>query len=393
MGTASYLSPEQAQGQAVDARTDIYSLGVVLYELLTGRPPFTGDSPMAIAYKQVNATPPAPSSVNPDVPPELDAVVMRALSKNPANRYQTAQDFAEDLEAVRAGREVTATPLLPVGDDATQVISRPQPTSVLPPHEDEPGGSRNAWIGALLAILVMALLAAAAYLVVTMLTDEGGAEMVSVPDLTGMTRQEARETLEEKNLVLADRVKKVRTEDERPGIVLDQDPAPGREVAEQTEVTITLSAKPATATVPSVIGLDVDQARQVLAGADLELGSQSGQNSETVPEGQIISQDPGPGSEVEPGSAVNVVVSEGRSLVIVPDVTCRTLDAAEAELEGLGLEMRTGGRVVPLARCPDPDLIAEQDTSPGSAVPPGSTVVVHQGIEPPSPSPTPTPTP
>src|SRR5215211_3377458 len=133
LGTASYLSPEQAQGQPVDARTDIYSLGVVLYEMLTGRPPFTGESPMAIAYKQVNATPPTPSSINPDIPPELDAIAMRALSKNPANRYQTGQEFAEDLERARTGGEVKATPLLPVGGEATQVISRPQPTSVLPP--------------------------------------------------------------------------------------------------------------------------------------------------------------------------------------------------------------------------------------------------------------------
>ncbi len=115
LGTASYLSPEQAQGQSVDARSDIYALGVVLYEMLTGRPPFTGDSPMAIAYKQVNATPEAPSSVNPDVPPELDAVVMRALSKNPANRYQTGQEFADDLERARTGGQVMATPLLPAG--------------------------------------------------------------------------------------------------------------------------------------------------------------------------------------------------------------------------------------------------------------------------------------
>ena len=139
LGTASYLSPEQAQGQSVDARTDIYALGVVLYEMLTGRPPFTGDSPMAIAYKQVNATPEAPSSVNPDVPPELDAVVMRALSKNPANRYQTGQEFADDLERARTGGQVMATPLLPATGEATQVISRPQPTSVLPPQQDEPG--------------------------------------------------------------------------------------------------------------------------------------------------------------------------------------------------------------------------------------------------------------
>jgi eukaryotic-like serine/threonine-protein kinase len=390
MGTASYLSPEQAQGQAVDARTDIYSLGVVLYEMLTGRPPFTGDSPMAIAYKQVNATPPSPSSANPDVPPELDAVVMRALSKNPANRYQTAQEFADDLERLRAGRQVLATPLLPPGDDATQVISRPQPTAVLPPHEDQPGGSRKAWWGALLAVLVMALLAAGAYLLVTMLTDKG-AELVAVPDLTGMTRQEAARTLEDANLTLADPVRRIRTEEKRPGLVLQQRPEADKRVEEGTEVTIWLSAPPKTVEVPSVIGLDVEQARQVLEGAGLVLGEQTKQNSETVDEGRIISQDPGPGVDAEPGSAVDITVSEGRSLVIVPDVTCKSLDEARAQLDGLGLEMRTGGDVVPLPGCPDPDLVAEQDTEPGAAVPPGTVIVLHQGIETPSTSPSPSP--
>jgi serine/threonine-protein kinase len=387
MGTASYLSPEQAQGQPVDARTDIYSLGVVLYEMLTGRPPFTGDSPMAIAYKQVNATPPAPSSANSDVPPELDAVVMRALSKNPANRYQTAEEFAEDLERARTGGQVMATPLLPVGGDATQVISRPQPTSVLPPHEDKPGSSRKAWIGALLAILVMALLAAAAYLVVTMLTDEGGTAQVRVPDLTRMTRDEAEEALSNANLALGE-VRRIRTEDEEPGLVLRQEPPADNQVDEGSEVNIWLSAPPRTVTVPSVINLDVDQARQILEGTGLELGEQSGQNSETVDEGKIISQDPGPGAEVKPGSAVNIIVSEGRSLVTVPNVECKFYETARDQLEGLGLEVQLGDPVLPRADCPNPNNVAEQDTEPGSEVPPGTTIVLHQGIEPePSPSP------
>ena len=205
LGTASYLSPEQAQGQSVDARSDIYALGVVLYEMLTGRPPFTGDSPMAIAYKQVNATPEAPSSVNPDVPPELDAVVMRALSKNPANRYQTGQEFADDLERVRTGGQVMATPLLPAGGEATQVISRPQPTSVLPPQERDPGSPRKTWVAALLAILVMALLAAGAYLAVTMLTDDGAGEMVAVPNLERAHPNPSAAAARRAGLIMGDR--------------------------------------------------------------------------------------------------------------------------------------------------------------------------------------------
>ena len=176
LGTATYLSPEQAQGGPVDARTDIYSLGTVLYEMVGGRPPFTGESPVAIAYKQVNETPVPPSQLNPDVPARLDAVIMKALSKNPANRYQTADEFAADLDRVVKGQEVEATPLLAGMGDATQVISRPSQTSVLPPVAEEPKSGRKVWLGILIGILIVAVLGGGGYLLVNSLTggDDGG---------------------------------------------------------------------------------------------------------------------------------------------------------------------------------------------------------------------------
>jgi beta-lactam-binding protein with PASTA domain len=392
MGTASYLSPEQAQGQPVDARTDIYSLGVVLYEMLTGRPPFTGDSPMAIAYKQVNATPPAPSSANPDVPPELDAVVMRALSKNPANRYQTGQEFADDLERARTGGQVMATPLLPASGEATQVISRPQPTSVLPPRQDEPGGSRKAWVGALLAILIMALLAAGAYLVVTMLTEDGGSEFVAVPDLIGLTRLEAQQTLDGEGLILGD-VRHRPTARFPAGQVIDQDPDPDREIQAGSAVDIVLAAAPKPVEVPSLEGMTLEEAQAELEAVGLVLGDTSEENSETIPEGQIISQSPGAGEEVPKNTPIDVVVSAGRSLVIVDDVTCLTYSRAKDRLEGLGLEVELGDPVVPRLECPSLINVAQQDTPPGSAVPPGTVIVLHQGQPSPSPSPSESPSP
>jgi eukaryotic-like serine/threonine-protein kinase len=389
LGTASYLSPEQAQGQPVDARSDIYALGVVLYEMLTGRPPFTGDSPMAIAYKQVNATPPAPSSANPEVPPELDAVVMRALSKNPANRYQTGQEFADDLERARTGGQVMATPLLPAGGEATQVISRPQPTSVLPPQEQEPGGSRKAWLGALLAVVIIALLAAGAYLAFTLLTDDGGSEMVAVPDLTGLTRAQAQQQLDAAGLILGDTRR--RASDEVPeGRVIEQTPPADRQVEAGSAVDLVFSGGPKTVPVPSITGLTLGDAEAALQAAGLVLGETTEQNDQDIPEGEIISQDPSAGVEVPEESPVNVVVSGGPSVVIVPDVTCRTYASAKAELQGLGLEPQLGDPVLPRPECPSLVNIAQQDTPPGSAVPPGTVIFLHQGT-PPSPSPSPSP--
>jgi len=391
MGTASYLSPEQAQGHSVDARTDIYSLGVVLYEMLTGRPPFTGDSPMAIAYKQVNATPEAPSSANPGVPPELDAVVMRALSKNPANRYQTGKEFADDLERARTGGQVMATPLLPASGEATQVISRPQPTSVLPPMQDEPGGSRKAWVGALLAILIMALLAAGAYLVVTMLTDDGGEDLVAVPDLVGRTESEAEDLLEAQGLSVGER-KIRRTDTVPPGQIVEQNPLPERQVQTGSEVDIWVSAPPRLFVVPSLIGGRIEDAQAELEAANLLLGEQTRQNDQEIPEGEIISQDPPAGEEVPKDTPVDVVVSAGPSVVIVPDVTCRSYASAKAQLEGLGLVAELRDPVLPRPECPNPVNVAQQDTPAGSQVDPGTVIVLHQGA-PPSPSPTESPSP
>jgi serine/threonine-protein kinase len=392
LGTASYLSPEQAQGHAVDARTDIYALGVVLYEMLTGRPPFTGDSPMAIAYKQVNATPEAPSSVNPDVPPELDAVVMRALSKNPANRYQTGQEFADDLERVRTGGQVMATPLLPAAGEATQVISRPQPTSVLPPQQDEPGSSRKAWVGALIAIVIMALLAAGGYLAVTMLTGDGGTELVAVPNLIGSTKLEAQQKLDGAGLILGD-VRKRPTSKFPAGQVIEQDPVADRQIQAGEKVDIWLAAPPKPVEVPPLEGLTLDEARTDLEAAKLTLGEVKQENNQDVPEGRIISQSPAAGDEVPKETPVDVVVSAGPSVVIVPDVTCLTFAQAKAQLQGLRLDGRAGNRVLPRPECPsDPDLVAQQDTAPGSQVDPGTVIVLHLGL-PPSPSTSPSPSP
>jgi serine/threonine-protein kinase len=304
---------------------------------------------------------------------------MRALSKNPANRYQTGREFAEDLERARTGGHVMATPLLPAGGEATQVISRPQPTSVLPPQEQEPGGSRKAWAGALLAIVIMALLAAGAYLAVTMLTDDGGGDLVVVPDLTGLTRVQAQEKLDDAGLILGDTRRRA-SQDVPAGRVIEQTPPADHQVEPGSDVDLVFSSGPRTVAVPTITGSTLEDAQATLEAAGLVLGDATEQNDQTVPEGRIISQDPAAGEEVPKDTAVNVVVSAGPSVVIVPDVTCRKYAAAKAELEGLDLVVQLGDPVLPRLECPNPLNVAEQSIPQGTAVDPGTVVVLHQGM-------------
>src|SRR6266511_2139955 len=216
LGTASYLSPEQAQGQPVDGRSDIYSLGCVLYEMVTGRPPFLGDSPVTVASKHVLEQPASPSKVNRDVSSDLDSVILRALSKNPANRYQSAEEFRADLERIRRGLLVEAAPVLPsdaVG--ATQVLQRaPAHTAVLPPTGPEPRRSRW-WIPVVVTLLILGVLALALFLLArNLLQDNEEGNLVSVPDVVGQQFNAAKRTLEDKGLVV---VTPPRSEERRVG--------------------------------------------------------------------------------------------------------------------------------------------------------------------------------
>ena len=385
LGTASYLSPEQAQGGPVDARTDIYSLGAVLYELLTGQPPFTGDTPVAVAYKQVNETPAVPSSINPDVPARLDAVVMKALSKNPSNRYQTAQEFSADLGRVIAGQEVEATPLMPSDTaDATQVISRPSTqTAVLPPPEEPEGSGRKVWLGILIGILVVGLLAAGGYLLVNSLTgDDQGSVTVIVPNVVGETQAEAEAILEERRLEVEVRRREVDPEVTEPGIVVAQNPEEGQEVASGFVVTIFVAVEPDTVAVPDLEGLTVSQAQSALSEEGLTLGSQLQEPSNEIPSGQIVRSEPAAGEEVEPGTAVDVVVSTGPEMVEVPDVSsaCLSIGAARQALTAAGLMLEVGEPVPSNPeQCPNPSRILAQDPAPGTVVEAGSTVTVFLG--------------
>jgi eukaryotic-like serine/threonine-protein kinase len=392
LGTAAYISPEQAQGQAVDGRSDIYSLGAVLYEMVTGRPPFVGDSPVAVAYKQVNESPMPPSLLNAEVSPRLDAVLMRALAKNPANRYQTADDFRADLERARHGQDVQATPLMPPGADATQVINRAQQTSVLPPQEAPAGSGRKVWLGVLIGILAVAVLAGGGYLLAkTLLSNSKDAQTpVSVPPVVGFTQDRATSALEALHLKVLPKTQVSDTV--KPGRVIDQDPVAGTTVNPGTTVTIIVAKAPPASTVPTFTGLTLADAQALALQNHLTLVPTDGVST-TVAVGSIISQDTPPGTQVPAGTSIQVVVSAAPATVAVPDVTCFSFGHAKSVISGAGLNPVEGDPVPVNPLCPNPNRVALEEPAASTEVNAGSDVVLHVGEAVPSSPPPESPSP
>jgi serine/threonine-protein kinase len=384
LGTASYLSPEQAQGGHIDQRSDLYSLGCVLYEMLTGRPPFTADSPVAVASKHVLEQPIPPSRLNADVSPALDAVVMRALAKNPDNRYQSAEEMKEDLERVRRGLPVMATPLMADAAQTTQAIGRPQsqPTSVLPASgttttEPEEPDRTPGWLIALIVFLVLAVLGLLLWLFARNLLSTNDTAQVKVPNVIGFTQDAAVQQLKDKGLTATIDTKT--TDRAPPGTVFQQDPAAGELVDNGSEVTLTVARAPKQVQVPDLSGMTVDQARTALQDAGLDLGTVDQQES-TETEGTIVSQSPGAGSAVDKGTPVDVVVATPPATpsptnVAVTDFTCQSLNHAQHELERAGFNVVVSDTPQLNEACPQANKVASQNPSSGS-FPPGTTVTL-----------------
>ena len=293
MGTAQYLSPEQAQGKETTPRSDIYSIGVILYEALTGRVPFEGDSAVAVALKQVSEAPRRPSTVNPNVPPALDAVVMRALAKDPEARFNDADAFMKALDAAERA------PNQPRPEDTAAFAAvTPEGEHDYADEEEEADWRdeddrrrRRRWI------LIALLVAAVAGLVAFALTRPG---TVVVPSVTGIPEPTATERLEAEGLdVDINPVPNIAPRE----TVLEQDPLAGEKVDEGSTVTLSVSSGPAIVTVPSVSGQTEKQATELLEQAGLRVNPDFG-FSDTVPEGRAIGTDPGAGTEISAGSTV-----------------------------------------------------------------------------------------
>ena len=383
MGTAAYLSPEQAQGLPNDGRSDIYSLGCVLYEMVTGRPPFLGDSPVAVASKQVLEQPVPPSRLNPDITADLDAVILRTLAKNPANRYQSADEMRADLERAKRGLPVLATPLLAAG--ATQVLDPPpaQATQVLPPPEPERGTN---WVPIVVTLVLIALLGALLwFLAANVLNndDQQTGVNVTVPDVVGKTRTQAEQDLTDAGLEIGNITRVPAADDtQQPGTVVEQDPAGNAEVERGTPVDLTIVAAPDQVAIPSLEGSSLEEAQANLTGLGLVPAGPQEEPSDTIDAGLVTRTDPASGTDVDPGSQVTIFVSAGPDQVPVPEVRCQSFGSAQNELDKAGLSSVISSETVPInPACPLGNKVAAQDPVPGTQVDPGTTVTLFQGVE------------
>ncbi|SCG56039.1 Stk1 family PASTA domain-containing Ser/Thr kinase [Micromonospora humi] len=397
IGTAQYLSPEQARGEAVDARSDVYAAGCVLFELLCGHPPFVGDSPVSVAYQHVREQPPTPSTINPDVNAAVDAIVLKALSKNPLNRYQSAGEMRADLLRAAAGRPVLATPVLPTEEtmpmaaaaggyqaaQQTQMMG-PQTRQQAPARVGDPRKRRtSSWVIATFAALgVLAVIA----LGTALWLNQSGAEKVSVPQLVDRTQADAQTALTQAGLRFAAGAPVKDTECKK-GTVVGQNPPFGQRVEKNTAVTVQVCAGPDDVTIPpnltggtytSVkaqlenLGLDVDR-KDVTSGA---------------PEGQVVNVSPKEGSTVAPKTKVTLEVSKG-NLTEVPDVRGFTEDQAKKQLKNAGYNVRViDGEEVEPAQA---GKVSGQSPSAGKKLAKGETVTIEVDVPLPEETPSETP--
>jgi beta-lactam-binding protein with PASTA domain len=375
MGTAQYLSPEQAQGHAVSETSDLYAVGVVLYELLTGSVPFEGESAVTIALKQVSAEPVPPSQRNPEVTPALDAVVMRSLAKDPLARFATADEFIAALQQAREG--ISPAPTfngVPPAQAAAALVVPPLPPEETHSPEDDAHKRKRAWW---IAAGVAALAIVAAVLLLLLLPSGSKAGRVSVPEVTGETQPAAVTSLQRVGLTPV--VSLTSNADVANGLVVGTTPPHGTLVAKGSRVSVFVSSGPETLGLPDVIHKTSDEALKILRKKGFQPTVQS-QSSSAVEKGLVISTNPAAGIEVQHGSPVTVYVSSGPQEASVPEVTGESQAAATAALAAVGLKETAIKREVAE---PSPGTVISQSPAAGSSLKIGGqvTIVVAQALK------------
>lgn len=338
IGTAQYLSPEQARGEPVDARSDVYSLGCVLYEILTGEPPFIGDSPVAVAYQHVREDADPPSKRHPGISPELDAVVLKALTKNPENRYQSAAEMRADLIRVHSG-EAPEAPKVLTEAERTNILTVSQPHARALPTEHipatgnyNPGGNSGSVGRWLIAVAVLAVLT----VVVTIAINAIGGKPrdVQVPDVAGQASADAIAALQNRGF----KTNIARNPDSKvpPDHVIGTDPSANASVSAGDEITINVSTGPEQREVPDVSGLSYADAVRKLTSAGFGKFKQAPSSSAPELKDRVLSTVPPANSTSAITNEITVVVGTGPQTKAVPDVTNQTADGATNNLKILG---------------------------------------------------------
>jgi eukaryotic-like serine/threonine-protein kinase len=399
IGTAQYLSPEQARGERVDARSDLYSAGCLLYELLTGRPPFTGDSPVAIAYQHVRENPVPPSRVDPDVPVWADAIVLKAMAKSPADRYQTAADMRADLQRAASGMPVSAPPTKLDNYPRTQRMgtgAMMAGTTQIPAVEDYDyaggrydrggggGGGSRRWIPWVVGlVVVLGVVGGVAYYLLA-----GGGQTYAVPLVNGLSVTTAQNEIKAAHLrsTVVDQANATI----RKNYVISSSPAQGNNEPANTLVTLYVSSGPGNVTVPNVQGKQEIAAETTLQNAGFTVVVSTDTTS-TEAAGTVVSQSPAGNSQVAPGSKVTIYVSGATS---VPNVVGLSLASAQTSLQSAGFKVNAKTVAGPAGTAPG--NVWQQNPAASATEAPGTTVTIlvqpAAATPPPTAPATPTPT-